>query len=145
MRKVANRGRQPARDWRPSPGADLVGFLLGLLGLYLIALSLLMLVSPGTFFDQLAPFGIQNDHYIRDGATFQLALGFLALLAARTPALRPAALLVISLQFLIHSVNHLVDINESDPAWLGPADFIALALMSALAILLLRKTRRSKQ
>jgi hypothetical protein len=113
--------------------------------LYLIVLSLLMLVSPGTFFSEIAPFGAQNDHYIRDGATFQLALGVLALLAVPQPALRPAALLVISLQFVIHTVNHLLDIKESDPAWLGPADFIGLALLSALAIELLRETRRSNR
>src|SRR5688572_25699822 len=73
---TARRPRRPA-------GTDLVGSLLGFLGLYLIALSLLMLVSPGTFFSEIAPFGAQNDHYIRDGATFQLALGVLALLAVR--------------------------------------------------------------
>jgi hypothetical protein len=142
---VGSKGRQRTRAWWSLPGADPAGLLLGFLGLYLIAVSLLMLVSPGTFFNEIAPFGIQNDHYIRDGASFQLALGVLALFAVREPALRPVALVVITLQFVIHTVNHLVDINATDHAWLGPADFIALALMSALAILLLRESRRSRQ
>jgi hypothetical protein len=137
--------RQRARHRSLPAGTDLVGFLLGFLGIYLIGLSLLMLISPGTFFSEIAPFGVQNDHYIRDGGTFQLALGLLALLAVRQPGLRPAALLVISLQFAIHTLNHLVDINESHPHWLGPADFIGLALLSTLAILLLRGTRRSNR
>lgn len=102
-----------------------------MVGLYLLALSVLQLVAPGTFFAEIGPFGSRNDHYIRDGATFGLALGVLALVAVRVRSWRLPALVTLSVQFALHSANHLADIDKADPEWLGPADFAALAIVAA--------------
>ena len=132
----------------PGPRAaarrDLVGVALLCFGIYLVALSLLMLVSPGTFFTEIGPFGARNDHYIRDAATFQIALGVGALIAARLPSWRVPVLGLLCLQFALHSVNHLIDIDGSDPAWLGPADFGALAIAAALLAWLLTRALRQQ-
>jgi hypothetical protein len=49
------------------------------------ATGVLMVVDPGTFFEEIGPYGIQNDHYIRDAATFTLALGLVLAIAAFRP------------------------------------------------------------
>ena len=49
--------------------------LLALLGLYHLLLGVAMVAAPRTFFDEVATYGAFNDHYIRDVATFYLALG----------------------------------------------------------------------
>jgi lysylphosphatidylglycerol synthetase-like protein (DUF2156 family) len=123
----------------------LVAGVLGVLGAYLVLISIWMLVAPGSFFDAIGPFGERNDHYIRDAATFQLALGVLALVAVRRPELRWVAVGVIGLEFVLHAVNHLVDIDETSPAWVGPFDFVGLALASIALVwifLMLRRERR---
>ena len=113
---------------------DLPGAVLVALGGVLVGLSAFMLIAPGAFFEQVAPFGVRNDHFIRDGATFQLALGVLALIAAARPSLRLAAIAVIGVQFLLHALNHLADIGEASPQWLGVGNFAAL-VAGCLALL----------
>ena len=113
---------------RPRPSVDVVGVLLAAQGVILVVLSVFMLVAPGTFFEEIGPFGERNDHYTRDAATFQLALGVLAIVAARRPVLRLVTIGVLALQFLLHLVNHLVDLDEAVPRSVGVVDAVALAL-----------------
>jgi hypothetical protein len=49
---------------QPEGGVVVAG--LSLVAGYLLAISLLMLVSPGTFHTDVGPFGLQNDHYISE-------------------------------------------------------------------------------
>lgn len=132
-----------------SPGApgrrptDLVGIGLGLLAAYHLALGVFMAVAPGTFFTELGPFGAQNDHYIRDVATYNLAIGAIALVAILRRSWRVPVLALVLIQFALHAVNHLVDIGEAEPESVGVADFVGLALGTALiAALLVAATRR---
>jgi hypothetical protein len=108
--------------------------ILVVFGLSQLALAAWMIVSPSSFFDAIAGFGAQNDHYIRDNATFPLAIGIGILVAAGRPSWRFPVLLVSAVWYLAHAVNHLVDIGESDPDWVGPADFVAI-LLTGLALL----------
>jgi hypothetical protein len=43
---------------------------------------------------------------------------------------------VSAVWYLAHSVNHLVDIGESDPDWAGPVDF-AVLVITGLTLMLL--------
>ena len=52
-------------------------------GIYSVAIGLFMMVASETFFDTLGAFGVRNDHYIFDNASFELPLGLLLLAAAR--------------------------------------------------------------
>ena len=97
-----------------------------------IATGLLMAIDPTTFFEEIGPYGVQNDHYIRDAASFTLALGLVLAIAAFRPRWRPAAIAGALFQYALHSVNHLVDIGEAEPERLGPVNFILLALGAAL-------------
>jgi hypothetical protein len=74
-----------------------------------------------------------------DLATFYLALGAVALVAVRRASWRVPVLVFALIQYALHSLNHLIDIGESDPSWLGPANFVSLALTTLLLAWLLRR------
>lgn len=91
-----------------------------------------MAVAPGAFYDAIGPFGARNDHYTRDTATFYLALGAAMVLAARRPSWRVPVLAFALIQYVLHTVNHLIDIGNADPKALGPIDAVSLAFGAAL-------------
>jgi len=104
-----------------------------------LLLGLLLWVTPGFFYDEIGPFGARNDHYMGDVATFYLALGAVALVAVRRASWRVPVLALALIQYALHSLNHLIDIGESDPGWIGPADFASLALTAVLLGWMLRR------
>jgi hypothetical protein len=104
-----------------------------------LVLGLLLWLAPGFFYDEIGPFGARNDHYMADVATFYLALGTVTLVAVRRESWRVPVLTLALVQYTLHSLNHLIDIGESDPGWIGPADFVSLALGAAVVAWMLRQ------
>ena len=80
--------------------------------------------------------------HIRDAATFQLVIGIAAWLALARRNWRAPVLAILGLQFAFHSVNHLVDIGEASPHWIGVVDF---ALLAATAVMLARAWRATSR
>ena len=111
----------------------LIAFALGQL-----LLGLLLWLAPGIFYDQIGPYPPRNDHYMADLATFYLALGAATLVAVRRPSWRLPVLALAFVQYALHSLNHLIDIGDSDPSWLGPANFASLLLTALLLGWMLR-------
>jgi hypothetical protein len=109
---------------------------------YSFVIAALMVLAPHAFFTDIGPFGAQNDHYVRDVATYNAAFGVALLVAYRRVEWRTPILCCVALQFALHSVNHLADIGSAHPYWLGPADFISLALATAALIWLARESLR---
>jgi hypothetical protein len=109
-----------------------------MLGVGQLGLGALMAVAPGTFFDAVADFGTRNDHFLRDMATFYLALGVVLLVAVDRPAWRAPVLALGALQYGLHALNHLLDIADADPGWVGPFDFLSLAVVAGLFLYALR-------
>jgi hypothetical protein len=109
---------------------------------YSFAIAGLMVFAPHIFFTDIGPFGVQNNHYLRDTATFNAAFGVALLIAYWRVPWRTPVLCCVALQFVLHSVNHLVDIGTAHPRWLGPADFISLSLASVALIWLARESQR---
>src|SRR6476469_6531561 len=107
--------------------------LLGVLGVSEILLGLWMVLAPRSFFDSIGGFGAFNPHYMRDVATFELAIGIVALLAIRRPSWWPATLAVAALQFGLHAINHIVDVGKADDLAAGIFD---AASLTAVALLL---------
>jgi hypothetical protein len=103
----------------------------------------LLWLAPGFFHDQIGPFGPRNDHYMADVATFYLALGATMLVAVRRPSWRVPVLAFALIQYTLHALNHLIDIGESDPGWIGPADFVSLTLGAVLLAWMLRTEQRA--
>jgi hypothetical protein len=106
--------------------------------LQLLTGALLWLV-PGFFYDVIGPFGPRNDHYMGDLATWYLTLGAFVLVAVRRPDWRRPVLAFALLQNVLHAFNHLLDVGEADPAWLGPANLLALVLLSGLLVMTLNE------
>jgi hypothetical protein len=102
--------------------AGLVGF-----GAFQLALAVFMAAAPHAFYTSIGPFGPQNDHYLRDLATYNAALAVGLAIAIRHASWRVPMLAILTVQFALHSVNHLIDISSADPEWVGYFDFFALA------------------
>ena len=107
--------------------------LLGVLGVTEVLLGLWMVLAPRSFFDGIGGFGAYNPHYMRDVATFELAIGVVALLAIRRPSWWPATLAVAAIQFGLHAINHIVDVGQADDRAAGIFD---AASLTAVALLL---------
>jgi hypothetical protein len=112
--------------------------LLRTLGAVQLGLGGWMALAPASFFASVAPFGARNDHLLRDLSTVSLALGMAALLAATRPTWRVPVLAITLFQFTLHTLNHLLDIGQAEPGWLGPANALALGLATVALALTLR-------
>jgi hypothetical protein len=110
---------------------------------YFWAIAAVMALAPRFFFAHIGPFGVRNDHYIRDAATFSAALGAGLTVAYRRASWRLPLLFCVTTQFALHSVNHLIDVDRAHPRWLGPADFASLALSTVLLAGLLTQALRA--
>jgi hypothetical protein len=123
---------------------EAVTVAIAVLAVYHLALALFMALAPHTFFTAIGPFGTRNDHYMRDNATFGAALGLGLALAVRKRSWRVPVLAITTVQFALHSVNHLVDIDKAHPAWTGYFDFFSLAATTILLGGLLRVAASAK-
>jgi hypothetical protein len=132
--------RQNNGRWRRATlaggGESLVEASLLVFGLPSLILGLTMAIAPAVFFELVGPYGVRNDHYIHDTASFQIALAVLLLVALRVPAWRVPALVANAIQWSIHAISHAIDVGDAQPTWLGYFDLAALTAGSALLILL---------
>lgn len=123
------------------PGDDkIVRAALLALGIYQLGLGGLMALAPATFYDLLGPFGSYNAHYVRDAATWELTLAAGALVAAARAAWRVPVLALALVHTVLHALNHLLDVGEADPSWVG---VFVLAGLTALAAALAWLTARA--
>jgi hypothetical protein len=91
-----------------------------------LALAVFMAAAPHAFYTAIGPFGARNDHFVRDLATYNAALGVGLVISIRHLSWRAPMLAILTVQFALHSINHLIDISSADPAWVGYFDFFAL-------------------
>jgi hypothetical protein len=59
-----------------------------------------------------------------DVAAWYLALGAVALVALRRESWRIPVLALAFVQYALHSLNHLIDVGEAEPGWLGSANLV---------------------
>ena len=112
--------------------------LLAIFAAVQVITGALLWLAPGFFHDEIGPYGVQNDHYMGDLATWHLALGAAAFVAIGRSGWGLPGLALAFLQLALHSLNHLIDVSEADPEWLGPANFVSLALATLLVGWMLR-------
>jgi hypothetical protein len=98
----------------------------------------LLWLTPGFFHDEIGPYGVRNDHYMGDVATWYLALGAAAFVAVRRTGWRVPVLAMAFFQYALHTLNHLIDVSEADPGWLGPANLVSLLIATLLLGWMLR-------
>jgi len=104
-----------------------------------LAEALFMAVSPHAFYKSIGGFDSYNPHYLRDVASFSAALGVGLAVSLGRPSWKVPMLAVATLQYGLHSINHLFDIDAANPRWTGYFDFFSLALATLLLAWLLRK------
>jgi len=139
--------RTQPRTYRPPTSAELDSRLI-VTGLVVFAgvqlgLALFMAILPHVFYTSIGPFGVGNDHYVRDVATYNAALGVGLAISVRRVSWRIPVLAVTTVQFALHSVNHLLDIAKADPGWIGYFDFFALAAATLQLVWLIRLAART--
>jgi uncharacterized protein YjeT (DUF2065 family) len=105
--------------------------VLAVAGVQLV-LGLWLALAPHAFYDALADFGPRNDHDLRDVSSYYLASGVVLAIAARRPSWRAPALALVGLQYALHALNHLLDVGDADPSWIGWFDLLSLAAGAAL-------------
>jgi hypothetical protein len=99
---------------------------------YHLGLAAFMTISPHSFYKSVGPFEAFNRHYIRDVATFSAALGFGFVVATRRASWRVPLIAVTTVQFALHTVNHLLDAHAAHPQWTGWFDFLSLLATTVL-------------
>jgi hypothetical protein len=114
----------------PTPSLVAVGLVA--FAVIQLGLALLMAASPHSFYEVVGPFGAFNAHYIRDVSSFYGAIGVGLLLAVGRISWRAPVLAVTTIQYALHSVNHLIDIGKAHPAWTGYFDFFSIAAATML-------------
>ena len=87
---------------------------------------------PGFFFDEIGPYGARNDHYMGDLATWYLALGGVGAGGGAARGLARAGAGARLHPVRAAQLNHLIDVGEADPSWLGPANLVSLVVTSVL-------------
>lgn len=115
-----------------------------ILGLTQLAIGAWFLIDPDSFVDAIAPFGSADHHFLRDLGTFQAGIGIALLAAAGRPSWRAPILFAALAQSALHTVNHLFDIANTDPGWLGPANFVAVLLLTLSYAFLLRQAAEER-
>ena len=123
--------QQPAPPARTR--ADVVTVVLFVVGVQQLATGVLAFVAPGTFYDVLAGFPPQNDHFVMDLGSWMIALGAIALYGARRESWRAPLLGLLALQYGLHTVPHVLHVDDAQETWQG---WFALVALAAGALLL---------
>jgi hypothetical protein len=117
--------------------AGLVELSLVVFGVYALGIGLFMMFFPGAFFDTLGTFGVRNDHYIFDNATFEIPQGLLLLAAVRRVSWRVPALAFATLHWALHAISHIVDPHHGAGdfiGWLEAGGLVATTVILAMAL-----------
>jgi hypothetical protein len=96
-----------------------------------------MMIAPGMFFDTLGTFGVRNDHYIFDNATFEVPQGLLLLAAVRRVSWRVPALAFATLHWALHSLSHIIDPHHAAGdliGWLEAGGLVVTTVILAVAL-----------
>jgi hypothetical protein len=116
--------------------------ILVVIAVYHVALGLLALIAPDTFFEQIGQYGVENSHYVGDVGAFFLAFGAAAGIAVVRPAWRAPILWLGSLWYGFHAINHVFDTGEAKSEARGWTDTALLAFGCLGAAWLARVSER---
>lgn len=127
---------------RTAAGTDLVAAVLLATGAAALLTGVWAFLSPGSFYDVIATYPPRNDHFLRDVGSFNVALGAAAVYGARRAAWRAPMLGILAVQYALHTISHLINVDDADPKGLGVGTFVLLlAVTIALAALFAKEHR----
>jgi hypothetical protein len=113
-------------------------------GLYALGIGLFMLFAPGPFFDTLGTFGVRNDHYIFDNATFEIPQGLLLLASVRRMSWRAPALAFATLHWALHALSHIIDPHHGAGDLIGWLEAGGLVVTTVILAIALRASMKSE-
>ena len=116
--------------------------VLAFIAAYHVALGAMQLLAPGTFFDEIGNYGVENSHYIGDVGAFTLAFGVALAIAVARPAWRAPLLWLGALWYGFHAVNHAFDTGEAKSEARGWSDTLLIAFGSLASAWLARVSER---
>jgi hypothetical protein len=116
--------------------------VLAFISVYHVALGLLQLLAPGTFFDEIGNYGIENSHYVGDVGAFTLAFGVAVGFAVVRPAWRAPLLWLGALWYGFHAINHAFDTGEAKSDTRGWGDTLLIAFGAVASAWLARVAER---
>ncbi len=102
----------------------------------------LALLAPGTFFEEIGSYGVENSHYVGDVGAFVLAFGVALGIAVVRPAWRAPLLWLGALWYGFHAINHAFDTGEARSEARGWADTLLIAFGAIAAAWLARVSER---
>ena len=129
----------------PRAGArsDVVTVVLVLVGVTQLVAGVVAFVAPGAFYDAIAGYPPENEHFLMDLGSWQVALGAIALYGARRPAWRVPLLGLLALQYALHTVPHVLHVDDAEESWQGTFALVAQGLGAVvLTALFLRERAR---
>jgi uncharacterized protein YjeT (DUF2065 family) len=110
-----------ATSQQPAPPAsastDVVTVVLVIVGATQVLVGLLAFFAPSAFYDLIASYSPENDHFLKDLGSWQIGLGALTLYGARRPDWRLPLLGFLALQYSLHTVAHVVDAGDAEEDW----------------------------
>jgi predicted anti-sigma-YlaC factor YlaD len=122
---------------------DVVTVALLLVGATQLLTGVWLMVDPGSFYDAIATYPPRNDHFLRDIGSWNVALGLAALIAWRRPSWRVPMLGVLTVNYGLHAVSHLINVDDAEPESLGVVNLVLLAGATVLlAALFAREARK---
>lgn len=116
--------------------------VLGFVAAYHVALGLMQLFAPGTFFDEIGNYGVENSHYIGDVGAFTLAFGIAVGIAVVRPSWRAPMMWLGALWYGLHAINHAFDTGEAKSEGRGWTDTLLIAFGAAASAWLARVSER---
>ncbi len=132
--------REPAQA-RAGTRVDLVTAVLLVAGATQVASGVLAFLAPGAFYDLVASYPPENAHFLKDLGSWQIGLGALALYGARRAEWRLPLLGLLALQYVLHTVSHVIDAGEADKGWHDPFALITQRLGAVLLTALFLRER----
>jgi len=116
--------------------------VLAIVAAYHVALGLMQLFAPGTFFDEIGNYGVENSHYVGDVGAFTLAFGVALAIAVVRPAWRAPLLWLGALWYGFHAVNHAFDTGEAKSEARGWSDTLLIGFGALASAWLARVSER---
>jgi hypothetical protein len=116
--------------------------VLAFVAAYHVGLGVMQLLAPGTFFEEIGNYGIENSHYIGDVGAFTLAFGVALAIAVVRPAWRAPLLWLGALWYGFHAINHAFDTGEAKSEARGWSDTLLIAFGALAAAWLARVSER---
>ncbi|HEY7950939.1 MAG TPA: hypothetical protein VID51_08925 [Solirubrobacterales bacterium] len=116
--------------------------VLAFVAAYHVALGAMQLFAPGTFFDEIGNYGVENLHYVGDVGSFTLAFGVALAIAVVRPAWRAPLLWLAALWYGFHAFNHAFDTGEAKSEARGWSDTLLIAFGALASAWLARVSER---